>query len=118
MQMTTYIYTHITSHLDIFKLLIFRFVSVIVNNKVTFIFFFVFTFGFAFGFMFLEHVYNFLLYKVIISEDCFTLNITGGESSSQGSSQQNISGGGSSSNNPNPGHDPGPGPGFNTHPNY
>ena len=52
--------------------------------------------------MSLEYLYNFLLYKGIIYENCFTLNITGGESSSQGSSQPNITGVGSSSNNPKP----------------
>jgi uncharacterized membrane protein YgcG len=96
-------------------------VSVIVKNKkVIFIFFFMFTFGFTFGFMFLEHLYNFLLDQIIISEDWFRLNITGGESSSQGSNQQGISGGGGgSSNNPNANPtDPGPGPDFGSHPSY
>jgi hypothetical protein len=103
--MTTYTYTYITSTSDLFKILIFRFVSVIVKNKeVIFIFFFVFTFTF-FGFLFLEHVYNFFLNQSVLSEDSSILNAVG-ESSSQGSSQQNISGGGSSSNNPNP--NPGP----------
>ena len=115
--MTTYTYTYITSTSDLFKILIFRFVSVIVNNKeVIFIFFFVFTFTF-FWFLFLEYVYNFFLNQNVLSEGSSILNAVG-ESSSQGSSQQNISGGGSSSNNPNPNPDPGPGPHYGTHPSY
>lgn len=94
-------YTHIyqPSFLDLFRLLLFRFGFFIIKNKaIIFISLLVFSF-LSFS---LEYLYNFLLNQGIINEDCFTLNITGGESSSQGSSQQNISGGGSSSNNPNP----------------
>jgi hypothetical protein len=112
--MILYIYIRIISHLDQFKILIFKLDSLIVKNKeVIFILFLLFTFLF----LSLEHVYNFYLNKVIISEDCFRLNIIG-ESSSQGSSQPNISGGGSSSNNPNPHGDPGPGPSYGTHPTF
>jgi hypothetical protein len=104
--MTFYRYIRIISPLGLFKLLIFKLVSLIVNNKeVIFILLLLFTFLI----LSLEHVYNFFLNNVIISEDCFRLNITGGESSSQGSSQPNISDGGSSSNNPQPNSNPDPG---------
>jgi hypothetical protein len=59
--------------------------------------------------LFLEHVYNFFLNQNVLSEGSSILNAVG-ESSSQGSSQQNISGVGSSSNNPHPGPNPNPGP--------
>ena len=113
--MTTYIYTHITSPLYSLKILIFRFLLVVIKNKEVFL---IFLFVFTLLFLYLEYLYIFLLNQVIISEDCFTLNITGGESSSQGSNPQNINSGGSFSNNPNPGSDPGPGPGFGLHPSY
>ena len=97
--MTMYTHIYQPSFLDLFRLLLFRFGFFIIKNKaIIFISLLVFSF-LSFS---LEYLYNFLLNQGIINEDCFTLNITGGESSSQGSSQQNISGGGSSSNNPNP----------------
>jgi hypothetical protein len=115
--MTIYRYTYITSTSDLFYILIYRFVSVIVKNKeVIFIFFFVFAFTF-FWLLYLEYVYNFFLNQSVLSEDSSILNVVG-ESSSQGSSKHNISGGGGSSNNPHPHPDRGPGPHFGTHPCY
>jgi hypothetical protein len=87
------------SFLDLFRLLLFRFGFFIIKNKAIIL---ISLLVFSFLSFSLEYLYNFLLYKGIICEDCFTLNITGGESSSQGSTQPNISGGGSSSNNPKP----------------
>jgi hypothetical protein len=110
--MTIYVYTYITSPLDQFKLLIFRLVSVIVNNEEVI---FICLFILPFLFLSLKYLFNFLINKSLINEGYFIFNLTG-ESSSQGSSQQNLSGGEGSSNNPNPNRnpaDPGPGPQFN-----
>jgi hypothetical protein len=98
MKMKMYTRIYQPSFLDLFRLLLFRFGLFIIKNKaIILISLLVFSF-LAFS---LEYLYNFLLYKGIIYEDCFTLNITG-ESSSQGSTQSNINSGGSSSNNPKP----------------
>jgi hypothetical protein len=119
MQMTTYTYTHVISHLDLFKLLIFRLDSVIVNNEEVI---FICLLILPFLFLSLEYLFKFLINKSLINEGDFILNLTE-QSSSEGSSQQNISGGEGSSNNPNPNPnpnpnsaDPGPGPDFGNHP--
>jgi hypothetical protein len=113
--MTIYVYTYITSPLDQFKLLIFRLGldSVIVNNEEVI---FIFLFILPFLFLSLKYLFKFLINKSLINEGYFIFNLTG-ESSSQGSSQQNINSGEGSSNNPNPA-DPGPGPQFNWHPSW
>jgi hypothetical protein len=98
MKMKMYTRIYQPSFLDFFRLLLYRFGLFIIKNKaIILISLLVFSF-LAFS---LEYLYNFLLYKGIIYEDCFTLNITG-ESSSQGSNPHNINSGGSSSNNPKP----------------
>jgi hypothetical protein len=115
-----YIRTYQPSLLELFNPLILKFVLVIIINKEKFLFSLLVLFDFLS--LSLGYIYDFLLYQGIINEDCSILNMTG-QSSSEGSSQQGISGGGGGSSNnpnpgPNPGHDPGPGPHYGTHLSY
>jgi hypothetical protein len=109
------VYTYVVSRLDL-NLFFFR-LFLIKYNVIPFIL------ALYIGFLLLSVYFQLYSYfnELLLNKDSFLFI---GESSSQGSNPQNISGGGGSSNNPNPGSNPnsnpnsnpGPGPDYGNHP--